>query len=77
MGTNRSLGRQGVIYYSSFHTCLPDENALEVHLIIHPHFLTPPFSLLLSEEEYLIDFIYVAHVTLLYRGALPPATDPI
>ena len=59
--------RQGVIYYSSFHTCLSDKNAPQIHLIAHSHFLPLQFSESLSEKEYLIDFVEVARVTLLLR----------
>lgn len=73
MGPKRPLERQGAIYYSFFHTCLPDENAPQVHWIIHSHFLSWP----LSWKEYLTDFISVAHVTLLCRAAIPPARIPL
>lgn len=77
MDPNRFPERQGVIYCSSFHTCLPDENAPEVHFIIHSHFLSLPFFRLLSQQECCIDFIEVAHVTLLCSAADPPARGPL
>ena len=78
MDSNRFLERQGVIYYSSFHTCLSDKNAPQVHLIIHSQFLPLQFSQSLSEKEYLIDFIEVAQVTLLLRERGPSTRqDPI
>lgn len=48
-------------------TLVSDKNAPHTHLIVHSHFLPPQFSVSLSEKEYLIDFVEVAHVTLLLR----------
>ena len=43
------------------------KNAPQTHLIVHSHFLPLQFSEPLSGKEYLMDFVEVAHVTLLLR----------